>query len=539
MSDVPEEWVGYFRMQNDVHFVKLTGPVAVPGDEVTLDLPNARTFGLPVTTSDDGGDSDDTVSGSTDFDGEPWRFSGTADGRVFSGRATIGEATGSFELRRVATWEVPAYRALSAQYGLADGRRISIHLNADDWVGTPILFSSEQDRFVRLYPDMQGSLISESLELFGLTPDRRGIETFRPLVPGAGPSTAVGRLASWVDEEVTIAGPDGKLAGTVMKPPGPGPHPAIVLIHGAAGGLRDYYRAFAEHFVHAGMAAVVYDRRGHGESTGDPGPTFTEKSYDAEAWVDYLQSRPDIRPDRVGVWGFSNGSWVAPLVAARRPDVGFVAVIGATGTTPIETEIHRRAFDLREQGVPDSQIDQVAELWRLVYDFLLARRPDPAAGRRFDELSAMLRASDELGRVTVQHYAIKVPFLGPVPPYGSYQDLVDDLPNHSVEPAEWTCDPVISYRAIAVPVLYLVGEHDSNLPALRSAERVGKALYDAGNHQATVVLFPNTGHAMNVVEVGSEVGMTSEEAGYRHHHFQFALGFVDLVTSWAAARAST
>ncbi len=166
-------------------------------------------------------------------------------------------------------------------------------------------------------------------------------------------------------------------------------------------------------------------------------------------------------------------------------------------------------------------------------------QPDPAATRRFDELSAALRASGELSRITLQHYAIEAPFLGPVPPYRSYQDLVDDLPNHSVDPAEWTCDPVNSYRAIGVPVLYLVGEHDSNLPALQSAKRVGKALYDAGNHEASVVLFPNTGHAMNVVELGSELGMTSEEAGYRHHHFQFALGFVDIVTSWAAARASS
>ncbi len=153
-------------------------------------------------------------------------------------------------------------------------------------------------------------------------------------------------------------------------------HAAVVLVHGAAGGRRDWYRAFAVHYVEAGLAALVYDRRGHGDSTGNPEPTFEEKSLDAEAWVDYLQSRPDIRSDRVGVWGFSNGTWVAPMVAARRPDVAFVAGIGASGTNAIETEIHRRSFDLREQGIPQEAVGKVVELWRIIYDLLLCRQPD-------------------------------------------------------------------------------------------------------------------------------------------------------------------
>ncbi len=535
MADAPEEWVGHFHIDDRVEFLKLNGPITVPGN-VTLDLPNRRLFGLAVTT---GADPDGVISCSASYADEQWTFSGTLDEHRFVGRATAGTASGQVELRRVALWDIPAYRALSAQYGLTDGRRISIHVNADDWVGTPVLFYSEHDRFVRIYPDTSKTMLSESLELFSLAPDDAGIHDVRSLVPGGAAAQKVQRLESWTEEAVSIDGPGGKLSGTLMTPLGPGPHPAIVMIHGAAGGRRDYYRAYAEHFVHAGMAALVYDRRGHGESTGDPGMSFLDKSYDAEAWVDHLQARPGIRPDRVGVWGFSNGSWVAPMVAARRRDIAFVAVIGASGTTAVQTEIHRRTFDLREQGVPEAQIDQVAELWGLVYDLLLSRRPDPAAAARFDELSAQVRSSAELAAITVQLYAIQVPFLGPVPPYPTYQDLVDELPNHPTDSDEWTCDPVDSYRDITVPVLYLVGDHDSNLPALFSAKRVGKTLYDAGNHAATVLLFPNTGHGMNVVELGSEVGMTSEEAGYRHHHFQFAGGFVDIVQAWAAARVAT
>lgn len=535
MTGSPEEWVGYFKTRELAEFVKLTGRISVPGT-VGLDVPNRRTFGLPMTLS---GDPEDQVYGSAGFFGETAQLAGKSDGQIFAGRLAVGDSEGTFELRRVAVWDIRRYRKLSAAYAVADGRRISIFVNADDWVGAPTMVYSENDRMVRLYPDSSGALISEAGEAFTLAADKAGLDAVRPLIRvDDTPAMAIGRVAAWEDEDITITGPAGVLGGTLMKPPGPGPHPAIVLIHGAAGGRRDLYRAYAEHFIQAGLAALVYDKRGNGESAGNAEPelTFEEKSFDAEAWVDYLQSRPDIRSDRVGVWGISNGSWVAPMVAARRPDVAFVAVVGASGTTAIETEIHRRAFDLREQDVPHEQVEQVAELWRLIYKLLVSRQPDAEHAERFDHLTKLVQASGVLARVRLQQYAIDEPFLGPIPPYQSYQQVIDELPQNS-DTDEWTCDPADYYKVISAPVLFLVGDHDSNLPALRSAQRISKTLHDAGNYRGTILLFPNTGHMMNVVEPGSDTGMTSEEAGYRFHHFRFAGGFVDIVRSWATAQA--
>lgn len=534
MTDAAQIWAGYAEVQGAVEFVKLNGPI-VPGG-VSIDMPNLRAYGLAMTLEAAPGGE---VCGRVTAAGVTVRLCGRSDGRAFAGRSTAGGVEGAFMLRRLAVWDVQGWRKLSAQYEIAGGRRISVHVNADDWAGEPMLFYCEDDRIVRLYPDVSGSLISEAAEAFKLTAGRGGICAVQILGPGEqSPQVPVARLPGWAEEEVTVCGPAGVLAGTLMKPPGAGPYPAIVLVHGAAGGLRDVYRAFGEHFVQAGMAALVYDKRGHGGSAGGAGPTFAEKSLDAEAWVDYLQARPDIRPDRVGVWGFSNGSWVAPLVAARRPDVAFLAVIGAAGTTVIETEIHRRVFDLREQGVPEEQIEQVAELWRLVYALLVARQPGPQHADRFDRLSAAVRGSGELASITIQDYVVEEPFLGPLPPWRSYQEIVDDLPNYPAEPDEWTCDPADSYQAITVPVLFLAGDSDSNLPGLHGARRAAKALSHAGNHHATVLVFPNTGHLMNLVDPGTGAGMTSEEAGYRFHHFRFAGGFRDIVRSWAATQAS-
>jgi pimeloyl-ACP methyl ester carboxylesterase len=411
-----------------------------------------------------------------------------------------------------------------------------VHVNPDEWVGDPVLLYAESAHVVRLYPSARGDLVSEAGELFTLPDTAAGVGRIRTLCGGESHRVTSRILSS--DEDIVIDGPAGRLAGTLMRPVGPGPYPAVVMIHGAAGGLRDPYRLYAEHLVRGGVAALVYDKRGFGLSTGSSKMTFADKADDAEAWFDYLCARRDIQPDRVGVWGYSNGSWVAPIVAVRRPEVAFVAVVGAAGTTALETEIHRRAFDLREQGVPEDQIAGVVEQWRIVYDLLDTRKPDPMAEPRFDELARAARESPELRAVRLHEYAIRTPFLGPVPPYATYQDIVAALPRHSANSDEWVTDPIDSYRRIMVPVLYLVGENDSNLPGPISARRVADALEDAGNKDATVLLLPEAGHAMNVVHLGQARGITSEEAGYRFHAFRFADGFVETVISWTAAQVA-
>jgi uncharacterized protein len=523
MTEQPE-WAGFIRTGARVEFVRVDGSLTAQ-ETVRVDLPGRGVFGLTGTVT---AEPYGQISIGATLAGEPVSLTGTSDGERF--------AAEQVELRRVAVWDTAGYRRLSARYAVGVGRHISVHAETDDWSGSPLLMYAEGDRVVRLYPDAGGTLVSEAGEVFTLMPGRDSIESMRA-VSGDGPAERVTRLSAWTDEDVSIEGPGGRLSGTLMTPPGPGPWAAVVLIHGAAGGRRDVYRLFGEHFVQAGLAALVYDRRGRGESAGDPELTFADKSRDAEAWVDYLQSRPGIQPDRVGVWGFSNGSWVAPMVAARRPDVAFVAVIGASGTTAAETEIYRRVFDLREQGVPEDQIDLVAGMWRLVYRLLVSRRPDAQDAARFDDLAARVAASPELARVKVQEYAIQNPFLGPVPPYRSYQEVADEVAGEPDEADTFTVDPVDSYRSVGVPVLFAVGEFDSNLSPLDSARRVSRALHEAGNHDATVLVFPNTGHTMNYTRPGMYSGMTSEQAGYRFHNFRFAGGFLDIVRSWAAARA--
>jgi alpha/beta superfamily hydrolase len=81
----------------------------------------------------------------------------------------------------------------------------------------------------------------------------------------------------------------------------------------------------ATEFAARGIAALVYDKRGTGQSTGDWRTSpFEALAEDAAAGVANLRNRPDIASSLVGIWGGSEGGWIAPAVAARDSQIAFV-----------------------------------------------------------------------------------------------------------------------------------------------------------------------------------------------------------------------
>lgn len=137
------------------------------------------------------------------------------------------------------------------------------------------------------------------------------------------------------DEDVFYASGDIELAGRLRLPPYAGPHPALVVIHGSGRATRDRYDELGRDLALNGYALLTYDKRGVGESGGaylDVAPdnsaaVFEQLAADVLAGVRYLRARDDIRGDRVGVLGISQGGWIAPLAAASSDEVAFLVVI--------------------------------------------------------------------------------------------------------------------------------------------------------------------------------------------------------------------
>ena len=156
------------------------------------------------------------------------------------------------------------------------------------------------------------------------------------------------------DEEIKISVDSNKLNGILTLPPGAGPHPALALLHGAdrSGMEVPYYKEHAEILVQAGFAVLRYDGPGWGGPSPEaPGfETLEYRTKEAIAVVKYLQSRPDINPDAVGLWGISQGGWICQMAAAAYDDVAFIIPVSGPGVTPAEQEVYRVEAESKNAG---------------------------------------------------------------------------------------------------------------------------------------------------------------------------------------------
>ncbi len=127
--------------------------------------------------------------------------------------------------------------------------------------------------------------------------------------------------------DVTFPSADETCAAWLYLPSGDGPHPVVVLGHGL-GAIRDMrLDCYAERFQAAGYAALVFDYRHFGGSTGEPRQLVDIKKQRADwkAAIAYARSRPDLDPDRVVAWGTSFGG--GHVIATAADDSRLAATI--------------------------------------------------------------------------------------------------------------------------------------------------------------------------------------------------------------------
>jgi dipeptidyl aminopeptidase/acylaminoacyl peptidase len=120
-------------------------------------------------------------------------------------------------------------------------------------------------------------------------------------------------------ETVETTTPDGvKVVGVLRKPPGPGPFPALIQLHG---GLQTEnmtrLRSLAtqptmSRFLAAGYLIVAPTFRDREED-----PQTRDALADCLAMIDYVKHRPDVDAKSVVVWGDSGGGSLAIELAGE------------------------------------------------------------------------------------------------------------------------------------------------------------------------------------------------------------------------------
>jgi uncharacterized protein len=243
---------------------------------------------------------------------------------------------------------------------------------------------------------------------------------------------------------------------------------AIVALHGAGAGTRDHFLYEHLHRVlpSAGIGVVSFDRRGEGESTGD----VSRGRFDVQA-KDALAVLDAVGVGRVGLWGVSQGGWIAPLAAAQSARVAFVVGVASTGVTPSEQMMYATTQQLRLAGYGEDVVERALDLRRR-FEGSVHGLPVDEARLRADLLAA-------LDEPWFEHLWL--------PP-----TLLDEE-SRGLWIEEMDFDPRPIFAQVRVPALLFFGGRDSWTPVEPSVEAWREA-----NPRAEIVVIPEAEHDLTL-----------------------------------------
>ncbi len=101
--------------------------------------------------------------------------------------------------------------------------------------------------------------------------------------------------------------------------------PGVVLVHMLSRNRNDWH-GLPDRLRDAGITALAIDLRGHGGSSGSAGD-LTAMIQDVRAATQWLATRPNVRPDAIGVVGASLGASLALLAAVDLPQVRVIGLL--------------------------------------------------------------------------------------------------------------------------------------------------------------------------------------------------------------------
>lgn len=284
-----------------------------------------------------------------------------------------------------------------------------------------------------------------------------------------------GLQAGFEEHLVEFHNQNVKLAGSLLLPKMASPLPAVIFVHGAGPQTREQYRKHAEYFVRQGIAVLIYDKRGTGQSEGayESRKPYDNLVNDALAGVDFLRQRSEIAASQIGMWGLSQGGSICAAAAAQSQDVQFIVTVGAEVADGMLYFYRDNLF--RKYGL-SARLRDVAEKTQLAADTLLINLQDESVFSTFAPK--------------------KYP-------------KVDEY----VHPA---------WSRVDQPVLAMWGRLDQHVPVGESIVGLKNSLAKANNQRWTIVILPWANHDLKVSETGE----------LHVHSSDFAKDALKTMTDW-------
>ncbi len=271
-----------------------------------------------------------------------------------------------------------------------------------------------------------------------------------------------------------VVNTDGrKLSGTLYFPVGQGFFPTVVFLPGPGQSTRLDWREQAKLLCRHKVAALVYDKRGCGESTGTSCfHSFAALADDTASMISAASSLMMVDPQKIALWAYDEGGWVAPLVVERVSSIAGVVLVSATHRTPADHILNCVHHALKSVGASALVIEGALRFQRRIFAYLRS------GGGSTETFKAELEHAAEYPWYDIiQRFS----FLADE----DAQDWLQSVMDYNPEPR---------WQWVLCPVLAIAGGQDHILKFYKTQYILRKALKKRGNTQFSACVLNKMRH---------------------------------------------
>ncbi len=306
----------------------------------------------------------------------------------------------------------------------------------------------------------------------------------------------------YTQEEVTFKNGDITLTGTLTLPEGDGPYPAIVLVTGSGPQDRDEtigamkpFGLIADGLTRAGVAVLRWDDRGIGKSTGDfAAATTADFASDASAAIDFLLTRKDIDPAKIGLLGHSEGGDVAAMLGATNKHLAFIVSMAGPAVSGADVLLVQNKRILEAENTPAVIVKAQLEFLPKLFEKVQANDADGIRQLAYDVILAAtkLLTADQLKEIgDPEVYAKK------------RADSTTSTYNSDWWRFFLTYNPGDDWAKTTIPVLAIYGTLDLQVDADQNATAFEAAMKKASNTDYQLTTLTGANHLMQAAATGS------------------------------------
>lgn len=459
---VSGEWVGNIEVQGTSQFATLsvsgnTGTLAMPLGNFSTKLTSIKVEGSQVVC---------------EFEQIKSALKGKITGEEFAGEATGPGPSGTFHLIRTQKLAPDALAAFQGAYRFPDGKFVLV----DVMYGVPTILTMTDSAT----GEVRAIFPRTALEFFSgpalfitspvtttLTFEKNGDRVVGLSFRGGTRARRAKRIPH-SQQSVRFQNGDVTLAGTLLLPESKGSkHAGVVFTHGGGAARREFVWGLGYQLAARGMAVLIYDKRGVGESKGNWGEVgFEPLADDAVAGAKFLQSRAEIDPKRIGFWGLSQGGWIAPLAASRFPDAAFAVAISGGGLTPAATELFDTEYELAKAGFSAEDVQKAVTFQKLKNEII-------RSFEKWDQYLSMRNTVKDAPWYRVQGIDIRGPDK-------------QDHPQWAHMRRSYFYDPAPTLKSLRCPLLVINGELDTPKGVTANVEAIRSIMTAAGKRETSI-----------------------------------------------------